>query len=408
MSGMKQLRGKPVLLYSAGRGCVRWCVSTNEVRRNPADAPGYGSGFRANSPTRKTVRQLTCFTAEIIPVDWLSSPRDSHAVSGSRLSGFRLQLAPLSIRPHRFKLTMRPFDLQVNGYAGVDFCSSTLTGKELQIACQALQRDGVDGVLATVITDSVESLVSKLKNLVRLREQDGLARRIISGFHIEGPFLNPTAGFIGAHPPEAAIRANPDDANRLLDAAGGLARVMTLAPEQDPGNETTRMLVHQGVTVAAGHCDPSLTELRSAIDAGLSMVTHFGNGCPVELPRHDNVLQRFLACRKDLWISFIPDGAHVSFFALRNYLDLVGTDRAVMVTDAISAATLGPGLHEVSGMTVEVDSHGVARKPGSANLAGSTITMPGIRKNLAVQLGLDDDSIRRLIDKNPRRAIAVV
>ena len=302
---------------------------------------------------------------------------------------------------------MRPFDLQVNGYAGVDFCSSSLTADDLENACQALQRDGVDGLLVTVITDTMDSLVSKLRNLVRIRDENPLAQQIISGFHIEGPFLNPTAGFIGAHPAEAVVPANPDDAQRLLDAAGGLTRIVTLAPEQDPGNTTTRMLAEQGVTVAAGHCNPSLDVLRSAIDSGLSMVTHFGNGCPVELSRHDNILQRFLACRKDLWISFIPDGAHISFFALRNYLDLVGIDKSVMVTDAISAATLGTGFHEISGMTVEVDCHGVARKPGSPNLAGSTVTMPGIRINLARHLGLDESSIRRLIDENPRRAIGI-
>ena len=302
---------------------------------------------------------------------------------------------------------MRAFDLQVNGYAGVDFCSSSLTAAELHTACQALRRDDVDGILATLITDTVDSLVSKLNNLVQLRDANPLAREIISGFHIEGPFLNPAAGYIGAHPPEAVVRANPDDAKRLLDAAGGLARIVTLAPEQDPGNVTTRMLADQGVTVSAGHCNPSLEELLGAIDAGLSMVTHFGNGCPVELPRHDNVLQRFLACRKDLWISFIPDGAHISFFTLRNYLDLVGINRTVMVTDAISAATLGPGLHEISGMTVNVDDYGVARKPGSRNLAGSTITMPGIRENLSRHLGFDEPSIRRLIDENPRRAIGI-
>lgn len=302
---------------------------------------------------------------------------------------------------------MRPFDLQVNGYAGVDFCSSSLTGDDLNTACRALERDGVDGVLATVITDHVDSLVSKLTNLVRLREQDSLAQQMIAGFHIEGPFLNPEAGYIGAHPPDAVVSASVDDMQRMLEAAGGLTRIVTLAPEQDPGMLTTRMLADQKITVSAGHCNPSLEQLQEAIDAGLSMVTHFGNGCPVQLPRHDNVLQRFLACRDHLWIAFIPDGAHVSFFALKNYLDLVGLERAVMVTDAISAATLGPGLHEISGMTVEVDDGGVARKPGSPNLAGSTVTMQQIQLNLAEHLGLLEQEVRQLIDQNPRQAIGV-
>ena len=304
-------------------------------------------------------------------------------------------------------LDVKPFDLQVNGYAGTDFCSSSLTGEQLHDACRALADDGVDGILATLITDGIESLASKLAEIVRLREQDELARRVIAGFHVEGPFLNPSRGFIGAHEPLCVRPANVDDAQRLLDAGAGLVKLFTLAPEQDTGASVTKSLVQQGVAVSAGHCDPTLDQLKTAIDNGLSMVTHFGNGCPVELPRHDNVLQRYLSLREHLWFCFIPDGAHVDFTALKNYLDFVGVDRSIITTDAISAAKMGPGLHEISGISVEVDEAGVARRPGSPNLAGSTITMPGIRRNLSESLGLGEDEITSLVDLNPRAALSL-
>jgi N-acetylglucosamine-6-phosphate deacetylase len=302
---------------------------------------------------------------------------------------------------------VKPFDLQVNGYAGTDFCSSSLTGEQLHNACCALVDDGVDGILATLITDSVESLATKLANMVRLREHDELARQVIAGFHVEGPFLNPSPGFIGAHEPEHVCPASVDDAQRLLDAGAGLVKLFTLAPEQDAGSAVTHFLAEQGVVVSAGHCDPTLDQLKGAIDNGLSMVTHFGNACPVELPRHDNVLQRFLSLREHLWFCFIPDGAHVDFIALKNYLDFVGVARSIMTTDAISAAKLGPGLHEISGISVEVDAAGVARRPGSPNLAGSTITMPGVRRNLSESLGLSEDEITSLVDLNPRDALSL-
>ncbi len=300
---------------------------------------------------------------------------------------------------------LRPFDLQVNGYAGTDFCSANLTAEELHSACQALQEDGVDGILATLITDSIPNLVAKLTNLVQLRAQDPLAERLISGFHIEGPFLNPNPGFIGAHPPEAVTKANREDAKRLLDAGDGLIRLITLAPESDPKFRTIRFLADHHITVSAGHCDPSLDQLQGAIDNGLSMITHFGNACPVQLPRHENILQRMLHLRDRLWFCFIPDGVHLPFFALQNYLDLIGLDRSIMVTDAISAAKLGPGTHLISGLEVEVDASGVARRPGSPNLAGSTVTMPRIQENLAENFGFGDDQIRLLIDSNPRTAL---
>ena len=302
---------------------------------------------------------------------------------------------------------MKPFDLQVNGYAGTDFCSSTLGAEQLHIACRALADDGVDGVLATFITDDLRSLKAKLSNLVRLREEDELARQVITGFHVEGPFLNPELGYVGAHEPELVRPACLEDAQGILEAGEGLVKLLTLAPEQDSGGVVTKFLVEAGVVVSAGHCDPSLAQLKAAIDGGLSMVTHFGNGCPVELPRHDNVLQRFLSLREHLWFCFIPDGVHVDFFALKNYLDLVGVDRSIMTTDAISAATLGPGMHEISGISVEVDEDGVARRPGSANLAGSTVTMSGILRNLSEELGLDEGDIATLVDRNPRSALGL-
>ena len=302
---------------------------------------------------------------------------------------------------------MKPFDIQVNGYAGTDFNASDLSAEQLHSACVALEEDGVDSILATLITDTIPSLITKLVRLTQLREQDALIQKIINGFHIEGPFLNPAPGYIGAHPSEAVKLANVDDARRLIEAAGGLTRLFTLAPEMDPYCQTTRFLADQGIVVSAGHTNASLEQLRAAIDSGLSMVTHLGNGCPIDLPRHNNIIQRVLHLSDQLWIGFIPDGFHVDFFALKNYINSVGLNRTIMVTDCISAARLGAGLYEVSGMTVEVDEAGVARKPGSPNLAGSTLTMSRLRRNLLEQLDLSESEVERVVDLNPRKALGM-
>mgnify|MGYP002630960293 CR=1 FL=1 len=300
---------------------------------------------------------------------------------------------------------MKACDLQVNGYAGADFCSLDLSAEQLHSACLALEEDGVDTILATVITDTIDALCEKLSHLVRLREQDPLAMRLIRGFHVEGPFLNPEPGWIGAHPADAVIPANPDDAHRLLDAGNGLVKIVTLAPECDHGMATIKSLSDQGIVVSAGHCNPSLDQLKHAIDHGLRMFTHLGNGCPTMLDRHDNIINRVLHLADQLWIGFIPDGAHVDFFALKHYLTLAGIERAFMVTDAITAARMGPGRHQLSGMEIEVDDQGVARRPGSPYLAGSTITMPKIRENLSQYLGFSGADIDGLISTNPRQAL---
>ena len=302
---------------------------------------------------------------------------------------------------------MSYFDLQINGYAGVDFCSLDLTADEMHRACEALKADGIEGILATIITDSVEALCAKLRGMVRYREMDPVIGSMVKGFHVEGPFLNAEPGYIGAHPAHCVVPANRDDAARLLEAGRGLVRLVTLAPENDPGAATTRYLVEQGVTVSAGHCDPDFATLERAIDAGLSMITHLGNGCPVILPRHDNFIQRVLSLSDRLWVCFIPDGAHVPFFALRNYFKITGLGRTIFTSDAIMAAGLGPGIYDLSGAPVEVDTEGVARRPGSPNLAGSTIRGHQVAAKLREHLGLSEAEIDRVYRQNPLAALGL-
>ena len=299
------------------------------------------------------------------------------------------------------------FDIQVNGYAGADFCSQNLTLAQCRRACDELAADGTDGILATVITDSIEGICHKLARLAAFREQDPAIARMIAGFHVEGPFLSRKPGCPGAHDPAKIVPATVSAAQRILEAGAGLVRLVTLAPECDARLATTSFLARHGVTVSAGHCDPSLDELRAAIDAGLSMVTHLGNGCALDLPRHDNFIQRALFLHDRLWICFIPDGVHVPFFALANYLAVSGLDRTIMVTDAILAAKLPPGRYAYGEGEVEVDAAGVARRPGLKNLAGSTISMRQVRDNLREHLGLDGGAIERLTATNPRLAVGL-
>lgn len=296
-------------------------------------------------------------------------------------------------------------DLQVNGYAGVDFNADGTTVEEIRAACAALREDGVDAVLATVITAELEVMERRLAKLAAARRADPLVGEVIAGLHVEGPFISAEPGFVGAHPAEATRDADPGAADRLLEAGDGLVRLVTLAPERDPGFATTRFLAGRGIVVSCGHADPSLATLEAAIDAGLTMITHLGNGCPATLPRHDNIVQRALSLADRLWIGFIPDGVHVPWFALRNYLEVAGLDRAFFVSDAISAARLGPGTYTLGHWTLAIGEDLVARAPDGSHLVGSTVTLPRMKAEAAPALGLGEDELRRLVDTNPRRAL---
>ncbi len=298
-------------------------------------------------------------------------------------------------------------DLQVNGYAGVDLNEDHLTAEQLHQCCARLEADGVDGVLATIVTSPLAAMADRLRRLATLRAADPLARRLIVGVHIEGPFLNEQIGYRGAHPAECIHPADADEMARLLEAAGGLTRLVTLAPERDPGLRVTRLLVAQGIKVAAGHCDPSLDQLHAAFDAGLSLFTHLGNGCPMQLHRHDNIIQRALSLSDRVICCFIADGAHVAFPALGNYLRLAGHDRAVVVTDAMPAAGKGPGRYQFGRFDLLIGEDLVARAPDGSHLVGSAMTMPQAERNLIEKVGLTPAVAARLTRRNPRAALGL-
>lgn len=299
------------------------------------------------------------------------------------------------------------FDLQINGYYGVDFNQDDISAEDLHNACAALDRDQVGGVLATIITDDISRMAARLARFVQLRMEDPLISRIIAGFHIEGPFISTKPGYVGAHPLQHAKQATWDEMSVLLDAADGLARIVTLAPEQDPVQHVIGRLAKQGVVVAAGHTNASLDQLDAAIDAGLSVFTHLGNGCPRLMDRHDNIIQRALSRADQLYFGLIADGAHVPFFALKNYLQIAGIDRAFVVSDAIAAAGCGPGVYALGDREVTVGEDGVPRAEDDSHLIGSATTMERMAENLQREVGLTSAEVDRLTRANPRRLLGI-
>ncbi|TWU03879.1 N-acetylglucosamine-6-phosphate deacetylase [Neorhodopirellula pilleata] len=304
-----------------------------------------------------------------------------------------------------------PFiDLQVNGYAGLDFNADEITLDEVVRVGQRLADDAVEKVLVTLITAPLETMIRRISRWCEILDQlDGdasLSRfHVFAGFHIEGPFISPVDGYVGAHPREAVRPAGLDAAGRLVDAACGRIRLLTLAPEQDTGGVVTRWLTDQGITVAAGHSDASLDQLKASIDSGLRMYTHLGNGCPAQLPRHDNIIQRVLHLSDQLAISFIADGHHIPCMSLANYLRCVPSRNVIIVTDAISAAGLGPGRYPLGDQTVEVDQDGAAWSADRTHFAGSAATMPSMYATLHDRLGVEQQELQHWMRANPARMI---
>lgn len=294
-------------------------------------------------------------------------------------------------------------DLQVNGYAGVDFNSPNLTEAGVRKAAEAMRFDGVRWALPTVITASPEDMSYCIRTLVSAVENQPDVADIFAGIHIEGPFLSRHAGFIGAHPPAHAKDADIDLMSRLLDVGAGHVRLVTLAPEVDVAGRLTRFCVRQGVRVAAGHTDATVNQLECCIDEGLSLFTHLGNGCPQLLNRHDNILLRALSFADRISYSLIADSFHVPAMLFSLLLRWIPTEHLVVVSDAISATSLGPGVYQLGEREVQIGSDKAARDASGEHFVGAASSMADAEHWLRTTLQLGEDDLRILLSTNAMR-----
>ena len=263
-------------------------------------------------------------------------------------------------------------DVQVNGYAGIDFQTGTLSLADLKYASAGLRRDGCAGFFPTLITAEWPQMLSQLRQLKRLREQDAVLKKHILGWHLEGPFLSEQPGFCGAHNPAWMRNPSATDIDALKKVVDTDPVLITLAPERPGAIQWIHEATRAGFSVSLGHTNASASELREAIDAGARGFTHMGNAIPQELPRHNHVLWRMLdtpiACA-----SLIPDGIHLPPEVIRTLWRAFGPDRFYFTTDAMAAAGAGPGRYHIGSLEVEVGAEQIVRQPGKSHFAGSAL-----------------------------------
>jgi N-acetylglucosamine-6-phosphate deacetylase len=290
-------------------------------------------------------------------------------------------------------------DIQHNGSHGLDFNAPDYSLDRIPAWVAAHHAHGGGEIYATLITADIPTLCDRIRRIVAAREAIPEFCKIVTGIHIEGPFISPEPGYVGAHPVQDVVPASTEIMQKLYDACAGLLRLVTLAPECDPGHQVTAWLASRNITVAAGHTNASLGQLKAAIQQGLSLFTHLGNGCPAILPRHDNIIQRALslAANPGLRYCFIPDGVHIPFFALKNYLVGLPETSVLMVTDSMTAAGMPPGQYTLGKSTIHVGADLIARAPDGIHLAGSTLTMAKLQENLATHLGWTAERILRTL-----------
>jgi N-acetylglucosamine-6-phosphate deacetylase len=294
------------------------------------------------------------------------------------------------------------FDLQVNGFAAVDFNRPDVTPEELIRATQAMWRSGVTQYLATVITAPAARLCGTLRAIAHAREREAVLRRAIPGIHLEGPFLAPEDGPRGAHPAEAIRDPDWSLFEQFQEAAGGLIRLVTVAPERPGAIGLIWQLRQAGIVVGVGHTDAKEADIDQAVEAGAQVSCHLGNGAHAVLPRHRNYIQKQLATDA-LMASLIADGHHLPAYVVKNMVRCKGRERIILVTDAMSAAAAKPGKYRLGDVLAEVGPDGYVRLPGTPYLAGSALTMDRAVENAMRFAGLSLDEALPLAARQPRK-----
>jgi N-acetylglucosamine-6-phosphate deacetylase len=267
-------------------------------------------------------------------------------------------------------------DLQVNGFAGIDFNDPALSVDQVAEAAEAMRRTGVTRCLPTLISSSFERFAACARALARSTEP------AVLGIHMEGPYISPEDGARGAHRREDVSPPTIEDFKRRQEAAGGRIRLVTLAPEVPGGLPMIEHLAQSGLRVAIGHTAAAPEQIRDAVKAGATLSTHLGNGCAQMLPRHPNFLWEQLAA-DELVASFIVDGHHLPPATVKAMVRAKTPARTVLVTDAIAAAGQAPGTYVLGDLRVVLDETGRVGVPGQPNLAGSALTMDVAVGNVA-------------------------
>ncbi|KOV97822.1 N-acetylglucosamine-6-phosphate deacetylase [Streptomyces sp. NRRL B-1140] len=287
-------------------------------------------------------------------------------------------------------------DLHNHGGGGASFTSGSVDDILKGIHTHRLH--GTTTLVASTVTGDMDSLVHRAGLLSELAEQGEIA-----GVHFEGPFISPCRK--GAHS-EALLRdPHPADVRKLIDAARGQARMLTLATELPGGLDSVRLLADHGVIAAIGHTDATYEQTVEAIDAGATVATHLFNAMPPLGHRSPGPIAALLEDER-ITVELINDGTHLHPAALRLAFHQAGADRVAFITDAMDAAGFGDGRYWLGPLEVEV-ADGVARLVEDGTIAGSTLTQDRAFQRAVTVDGLSVEDAVTALSANPARLLGM-
>jgi N-acetylglucosamine-6-phosphate deacetylase len=298
-------------------------------------------------------------------------------------------------------LTPGFLDIHIHGGAGLDLMRAS--PDELPRLGKFLTTHGVTGYFPTTVAAPLDATCAALERLADAIESheagngDGVQARPL-GIHLEGPFLSHKRR--GVHPPENLVEPTTAIFDRLWQAARGHVRMMTIAPEIPGAMEVIAQAARRNVCVSIGHSDAEMSTAQNAVTAGARHATHTFNAMRPLDHRDPGIIAEVLMDDR-LSADVIVDGIHVAPPVVKLFLLAKGHERAVLITDAISATGMPDGHYQLGPIEVDVKD-GKCTSGGS--LAGSVLTMDRAVRNVTQFAGWSLRDAVRAATANPAQA----
>jgi N-acetylglucosamine-6-phosphate deacetylase len=287
-------------------------------------------------------------------------------------------------------------DMHVHGGGGATYTSGD--PDEARAAAAFHRSHGTTSTLASLVSADVDELERVVRGLAPL-----VGEGVLAGLHLEGPYLSPEHK--GAH--DASRLRTPDagELGRLLDAAGGTVRMVTVAPELPGGLDLVGRTLAAGAVAAVGHTDATYEEARAAFDAGARVATHLYNAMRELRHRDPGPVAAALEDER-ITIELINDGVHLHDAVAALAFRTAGPERTALITDAMVAAGMPDGAYTLGSLDVEV-SGGIARLAGGGSIAGSTLTMDVALRRAVQVLGVPIADAARAAATTPARVLGL-
>ena len=295
-------------------------------------------------------------------------------------------------------------DIQINGYAGIDFADQDLRAEDMVMATRALWKAGVTSFLPTVTTNSRERLATSFRLLSKTGRDPAIAASL-PGYHLEGPYISPHDGYRGAHMEEFVREPDWEEFQQLQELCDHGIKLVTVAPETEGALSFTRKAASSGVVVSLGHHNGSPEQIRMAADAGATLSTHLGNGCANMIHRHNNPLWPQLA-EDRLSASLIVDGYHLNRDEVICFYRMKGPARTILVSDALHLAGMPPGEYDSFGRTLLMTGE-VVKYPEQNVLAGAAVPVSRCVANMMAFTGCTLAEAIGMASTNPAQLLGL-